>query len=139
MSDGFIRIQTASPPPPETPVLYRAVYAPRKFGRLFVPQEALRTYPAKVLYGGPTYQKYTTTPMFEAFDRGMLLWAMNQGLDLASELVPVAPSAWPPGSSAPAWPHTGWRWWYATETRSKRVYRLAQVTPTKYDWKPAVG
>lgn len=134
-ADPFLRIDPEGPLPDGAPVLYRAVLRKTTEPYLF-PDAALRAYPTLVLYGGPSRAQYLRGPVFENWDRGMQFWAFNldPSRNLASEVVPIAPDRWPLNSRAPAWPHTGWRWWYVRETGPVQRYALRAVRPDFFDW-----
>lgn len=136
MTDPYLRIVDTTLEP-DAPVLYRAVYWPLLGSGFVHPDAALRTYPAQVLYGGPTLAKYLTGPQGAAFSRAMLYFFMGHQYNAADQLVPIAPDSWPSGSIAPRWPRTGWQWWWVTEARPPDQYRLVRVTPTHFDWRRA--
>lgn len=85
----------------------------------------LETYPARVLYGGPTLYRYVSGPQGAAFLHAMQLWAQAYGFIGYPEWLPVAPEQY-----GHRWPHTGWTWEEARELEPVRRYTLAGVPPT---------
>ena len=129
--DRFRRVRLAEYRDP-TPVLLRGVFYDPGEGS---PGRALRTYPALVLYGGPTTHHASQTPAAEALRIGLDAWAwQHTQKHLAIQWVAVAPSRVPVGE--PPWPHSAWRWWYQREPSPQPEFELRQTGPATYAWRP---
>jgi hypothetical protein len=107
------------------PVLIRVVYTKQVMPGQPGWQEAahrdlLQTYPANVLYGGPTQAEFLNTPMGQAFLSSLGTWMFSHGFTSDTEIVPIAAEA-----HGHTWPHREWRWWYTTEHQPRETYKLA--------------
>lgn len=112
----------ANAPVESGPVLLRYVYYQLQMGKPGWQEEFakdhLTSYPAQVLYGGPTTAEALNTPMGRAFQNSMRLWFANQGYTSHLMLIPIAPERY-----GHRWPHRNFRWWYKTEYAPRATYK----------------
>lgn len=83
------------------------------------------TYPAQVLYGGPTTLEVVDTPQGRAFLHAMQTWSMAYGRVGYPQWVPIIPEAY-----GVRWPRRGWQWEQTTELEPPARYSLAGVPPS---------